>query len=104
MGVIPLKIQAEMLVLGLASHHRMQGTDRRLDQLMRYRGLQSVKNNYGIREATFSRVEISEKRGISYPKSKPHFLSLDRREKTGVLRGYCRDKGPKNICWALGLV
>ena len=104
MGVIPLKIQAEMLVPGLASHHRMQGTERRLDQLMRYRGLQSVKNNYGTCKATFSPVEIKETYGFNYPKSKPHFFSLDKREKTEVLRGYCRDKGPKNICWALGLV
>ena len=34
----------------------------------------------------------------------PIFFSLDTRGKTGVLKGYCRDKGPKIICWALGLV
>ena len=43
--------------------------------------------------------------GINYPKSKTPFFSPQiRRKKTGVLRGCCRDKGPKNICWALGLV
>ena len=42
--------------------------------------------------------------GLIIQNQKPHFFSLDRREKIGVLRGYCRDKGPKNICWALGLV
>ena len=104
MGVILLKIQGEMSAIRLASHHRMQGIEHRLEQLMRHRGLQSVRNTYGTRKATFSRVEIREKRGISYPKSKPHFFSLDRREETGVLKGYYRDKGPKNICWALGLV
>ena len=104
MGVIPLKIQGEMPAVGSTSHHRMHGIERCLEQLMRHRGLRSVRNTYGTRKATFSHVEIREKRGISYPKSKPHFFSLDRREKTGVLRGYCRDKGPKNIYWALGLV
>ena len=104
MGVISLKIQGEMLAIGSTSHHKMQGTKRRLEHLMRHRGLRSVRNTYGTRKATFSHVEIREKRGISYPKSKPHFFSLDRREKTGVLKGYYRDKGPKNICWALGLV
>ena len=104
MGVIPLKIQGEMPAVGSASHRRMQGTERRLEQLMRHRGLRSIKNSYGTHEATFSRVKIREKHGINYPKSKPHFFSSDRREKTEVLRGYCRDRGPKNIGWALGLV
>ena len=34
----------------------------------------------------------------------PIFFSLDTRGKIGVLKGYCRDKGPKIIRWALGLV
>ena len=104
MGVIPLKIQGEIPTVGSTSHRRMQGIKHRLQQLMRHRKLRSVRNNFETREATFSLVEIREKCGINYPKSKPHFFSSDRREKTGVLRGYCRDKEPNNICWALGLV
>ena len=104
MGVIPLKIQGEMLAIGSTSHHKMQGTKRRLEHLMRHRGLRSVRNSYGTHKATFSSVEIKETYGINYPKSKPRFFSLDRREKTEVLRGYCRVKGSKNACWALGHV
>ena len=32
---------------------------------------------------------------LTLKKSKSHFFSSDKREKTKVLRGYCRDKGPK---------
>ena len=101
MGDIPLKIQGEMSAVGSISHRRIQVTEHRLEQLMRHRGLRSVRNSYRTHEETFSRVEIREKRGVNYPKSKHHFFSLGRREKTGVLRGYCKNKGPKNICWAL---
>ena len=76
----------------------MQGIEHRLEQLMRYRRLRSVRNGYETREATFSCVKIKEKCGINYPKVETPFFSSDRREKTGVLRGYCRNKGPKNIC------
>jgi len=103
-GVIPLKIQGEMPAIGSTSHHKMQGTKRRLEHLMRHRGLRSVRNSYGTRKATFSSVEIKETYVINYPKSKPNFFSSNKKEKIGVLRGYCRDEGPKNICWALCLV
>jgi len=93
-----------MLVVGSTSHRRMQGTRHRLEHLMRCRGLRSVKNSYGTHEVTFSRMEIKETYGFTYPKSKPHFFSLDKREKTGVLRDYCRVDRSKNICWALGFV
>ena len=104
MGVIPLKIRGEMPTVGFTSHHKMQGTKRRLEHLMGHCRLRSVRNSYETRKATFSSVEIKETYVINYPKSKPHFFSSDKKEKTGVLRGYCRDEGPKNICWALGLV
>ena len=104
MGVIPLKIQGKMLAVGSTSHHRMQGTKRLLEQLMRHRGLRSVRNSYETHEATFLRVKIRKMYGINYPKSKPHFFSSDKRGKNGVLRGYYKDKGPRNICWALCLV
>ena len=104
MGVIPFKIREEMLAVGSTSHRKMQGTKCHLEHLMKHCGLRNVKNNYGTRKVTFSRVEIKETYGINYPKSKPHFFSSDKSEKIGVLRGYCRDEGPKNICWALGLV
>jgi len=75
-GVIPLKIRGEMPAVGSTSHRKMQGTKCLLGHLMRHRGLRSVRNNYGTREATFSRVEIKETYGINYPKSKPHFFLL----------------------------
>ena len=71
---------------------------------MRHHGLRSVRNSYRTCEATFSRVEIKKHMGLIIQNQKPHFFSSDRREKIGFLRGYCRDKGPKNICWALSLV
>ena len=89
MGVIPLKIQEEMPAVGSTSHHKMQGTKRRLEHLMRHRGLRNVRNSYGTSEVTFSRVEIKETYEINYPKLKPHFSSSDKRRKTGVFRGYC---------------
>ena len=58
MGVIPLKIQGEMLAIGSTSHRRMHGIERCLEQLVRHRGLRSVKNSYRTRKVTFSRVEI----------------------------------------------
>ena len=104
MGVIPLKIRGEMPVVGSTSHHKMQEIKRCLEYLMRHRGLRSVGNSYGTCEATFSSMEIKETYGINYPKSKLHFFSSDKKGKTEVLRSYCRDKGPKNKGWALGLV
>ena len=104
MGVIPLKIQEKMPAAESESYRRMQGTEHRLEQLIRHCGPRSVRNSYETHKVTFSHMEIREKRGINYPKSKLHFFSLDRKEKIGVLRGYFRDKGPKNICWDLGLV
>ena len=71
---------------------------------MRHHGLRSVGNNYGTCKEIFSRVEIREMYGIVIQSQKSIFFSSDRREKIGVLRGCCRDKGSKNICWALGLV
>jgi len=93
-----------MPVEGSTSHYKMQGTKRHLQHLMRRRRLWSVRNSYETREATFSHVEIKETYGFNYPESKPHFFSSDEREKTGVLRDYCKVNGSKNICWVLGLV
>ena len=98
MGVIPPKIRGEMPAIGYASHCRMQGTKRHLEHLMRRRGLRSVRNSYWTCEATFLRVEIKETYEFNYPKSKPHFSSSDKGEKTEVLRGYRKVEGPKNIC------
>ena len=40
---------------------------------------------------------------LNFKKSKPQFFFSDKREKTEVLRGYCRDKDPKLYIgpWAL---
>ena len=85
MGVILLKIQGEMPAVRFTSHHKMQGTKRRLEHLMRHRGLQSIRNSYGTCETTFSLVGIKETYGIYYPKSKPHFFLL---EQVGKNRGF----------------
>ena len=87
MGVISLKIREEMPAVGSTSHRKMQGKKRHLEHLMRHRGFRSFRNSYGTHEATFSRVEIKETYGINYPKSKPHFFSLDRREKNLSFEG-----------------
>ena len=81
MGVIPLKIQEEMPAVESTSHRKMQGTMRHLEHLMRHCGLQSVGNNYGTHEATFSRVEIKGTYGIYFSNVKTPFFSLDRRRK-----------------------
>ena len=47
--------------------------------------------------------KLREINGFNSPESKPHFFSSNKKGKTGVSRGYCRDEGPKIICWALGL-
>ena len=73
MGVIPLKIQGEMPVVGSISHHRIRGKKRHLVHLMRHRELQSVKNNYGASEAMLTCVKIRETNGFNSPKSKLHF-------------------------------
>jgi len=86
-GVILLKIQGKMLAVGSTSHYRMHGTKRLLEQLMRHRGLRSVKNSYETHEATFLRVKIRKMYGINYPKSKPHFFSSDKRGKKWSFEG-----------------
>ena len=80
MGVIPLKFQGGMPTVGSTSHRRIQGTEPRLEHLMRYRGLQSVMNSYGTRETTLSRVEIRGTCEICFSTSKPHFSSRIGRE------------------------
>ena len=69
---------------------------------MRHHGLRSIRNSYRTSEAMLLCVEIKETNGFNSPKSKPHFL-LGLEEKTRILRGCCRDNGPKSICWALAL-
>ena len=80
-GVIPLKIQGEMPAVGSTSYRKMQGTKCRLEHLMRHRGLQSVRNNYGTHEATFSRVEIKGTYGIYFSNVKTPLFSSNRRRK-----------------------
>ena len=59
-------------------------------------GLRNIKSNYGARKTVVSHVCESENQvKLICNKSKPHFFSSNEREKTGVLRGYCRDKSPK---------
>ena len=72
-GDIPLKIWGEMPAVGSTSHRKMQGTKCCLEHLMRHHGLQSIRNNYGTREATFPCVEIKEVYEISYPSQNPIF-------------------------------
>ena len=103
MGVISLKIQGEMLAVESTSHRKMQGTKRYLEQLMRHRRLRSVKNSYGTREATFSRVEIKGTYGIYYSNIKTPFFSSDRRGKPEFLGAIVGIRVPKIYVgpWAL---
>ena len=78
MGVIPLKFQGEMPAVGSTSHHRIRETERRLEHLMRYCGLQSIRNSYGTYETTLSHVEIC---GIYFPNIKTPLFSSDREGK-----------------------
>ena len=87
MEVIPLKIQGEMLAVRSTSHHKMYGTKCCLEHLMRHHGLRSVRNSYRTCEATFSHVEIKKHMGLIIQNQKPHFFSLDRREKNRSFKG-----------------
>ena len=80
-GVIPLKFQEEMPVVGSTSHHRIRGTEHRLEHLMRYRELRSVRNSYGTRETTLSCVEIKGTCGIYFSNIKTPLFSSDRKGK-----------------------
>ena len=95
MGVIPLKIQREMPAVGSTSYRKMQGTKCRLEHLMRHRGLQSVRNNYGTHEATFSRVEIKGTYGIYFSNIKTPLFSSNRRRKPEFLGAIVGIRGPK---------
>ena len=81
MGVVPLKFQGEMPIVGSTSHHRIWGTERRLKHLMRYRGLRSIRSSYGTREMTLSRVEIRGTCGIYFSNIKTPFFSSNREGK-----------------------
>ena len=81
MGVIPLKILVEMSAVGYTSHHRIWGTERCLEHLMRYRGLQNVMNNYGTRKKTILHIEIRGTCEICLFNIKTPLFSSDRKEK-----------------------
>ena len=80
-GVIPLKILGEMPAIGSTSHRRIQEIGRHLAHLMRHRELQSVRNGYGTREKTLSRVEIKGTRGIYFSNIKTPLFSSDKKVK-----------------------
>ena len=104
MGVILLKIRGKMPAVGSTSHRKMQGTKRRLEHLMRHRGLRSFRNSYRTREVTFSRVEIKETYRINHPLSKSHFFSpRTRGEKLEFLGAIVGIRGPRIYVgpWAL---
>ena len=58
MGVIPLKILGEMSTAGFTSHRGIRGIERCLKHLIKYRGLQSVRNSYETRKMMLSRAEM----------------------------------------------
>ena len=70
-----------MLAVGSTSRRRIQRAERRLEYLMRHRGLRSVRNSYGTCEVTFSHVEIKGTCGIYYSNIKTPFFYSDRRGK-----------------------
>ena len=94
--VIPLKILREMPVIRFASHRRIQGIERYLEHLMRYRGLRSIRNDYGTRKKTLSRVETKGARWIYFSNIKTPLFSSNRKGKPdfeGLLWGH----RPKHI-------
>ena len=93
---LPPKILGEISSVRLASHRWMWGTSCHLEQLMTPHGLRSVSDNYEARKTTFPHMRINELVSLISWKSKPQFFSLDEREKTEVLRGYCKDMGPNS--------
>ena len=64
---------------------------------MMLRRPQSVRNNYGVHKTTLTCVQIKGQNNINSSTIKTPLFSSDEREKTGVLRGYCRVKGPTCI-------
>ena len=97
MGVIPFQTPGEISTVRSTLHCWMWGKKRCLEQLMKPRRPQSVKNNYGVHKMTLTRVQIKGQNNINAWTIKTPLFSSDEREKTGVLRGYCRVKGPKCI-------
>ena len=94
MGVIPLKILVEMSAVGSTSHHRIWGTERYLEHLMKYRGFRSIRNSYRTHETTLSHAEIRGTREICFLTSKPHFshrIGKENRSFEGLL-WECRPK------------
>ena len=81
MGVILLKFYGEMPAVGSTSHYRIQGTECRLEHLMRYRGLRSVRNSYGTHETTLSPAKIRETYEIYFSNIKTPFFSPNRKRK-----------------------
>ena len=61
------------------------------------RGLRSVSGSNGAHKTALSYVQIKWQNNISAQKIKTLLFSSDERKKTGVLRGYCRVKGPNHI-------
>ena len=80
-GVIPLKFQGEMPVVGSTSHCRIRGIVCHLEHLMRHYGLWSVRSSYGTRKMALSRVEIKETCGIYFLNIKTPLFSSDKKRK-----------------------
>ena len=56
MGIIPLKILEEISIVGSVCHRWIRGTERHLEQLMMFRGLRNVSNNYEACKTTLLHV------------------------------------------------
>jgi len=93
-GVIPFKILGEMSTVGSTSHHGIRGIEHCLGHLMKYHGLQSVRNSYETHKIMLSRAEMGGTCEICFFQyQNPTFL-LGWEGKTGVFKGYCGDTGP----------
>ena len=97
MGVIPFQTPREISAVRSMLHCWMWGKKCRLEQLMKPYRPQSVKKNYGVHKTTLTRVQIKGQNNINAWTIKIPLFSSDQREKIGVLRSYCRVKGPKCI-------
>ena len=56
MRIISLKIPRKISTVGSTHHRWMWGIERYLEQLMIFRGLQNISNNYEARKTTLAHV------------------------------------------------
>jgi len=63
-GVIPLKFQRKISIVGSAPHRWMRETKCCLEQLMRHCGLWSDSDGYGVHKTVLPHVQTKEHNGL----------------------------------------